>query len=58
MTKEQIAEIIKNMPPDMRGDDFIVELVNRAVAIAIEPVQARVKALETENSWLESHHKW
>lgn len=55
MTKEDIAKIIEEMPQGMDADEFLVELVNRAVKIAVEPVFARVKLLERENAWLESH---
>jgi hypothetical protein len=33
MTKEEIAELIDKMPQDMDVNDFIHELVNRALAM-------------------------
>ena len=33
MTKEEIAELIDKMPQDMDVNDFIHELVNRALAV-------------------------
>jgi hypothetical protein len=34
MTKEEIAELIDKMPQDMDVNDFIHELVNRALAVS------------------------
>lgn len=36
MTKEEISEIIDQMPQDMDVNDFIHELVNRALAVERE----------------------
>jgi hypothetical protein len=36
MTKEEIAELIDQMPQDMDVNDFIHELVNRALAVERE----------------------
>jgi hypothetical protein len=36
MTKEEIAELIEQMPQDMDVNDFIHELVNRALAVERE----------------------
>jgi hypothetical protein len=58
MTKEEIAAIIETIPQGMDADDFIMALVNKAVDIEVQPLKARVKALERENAWLESHHNW
>jgi hypothetical protein len=33
MTKEEIAELIDKMPQEMDVNDFIHELVNRALAV-------------------------
>ena len=33
MTKEEIAELIDKMPQGMNADDYIYELVNRALAV-------------------------
>ena len=33
MTKEEIAELIDKMPQGMDADDYIYELVNRALAV-------------------------
>jgi hypothetical protein len=33
MTKEEIAELIDKMPQDMDVNDFIHELVNRALSV-------------------------
>lgn len=58
MTKEEIAAIIETIPQGMDANDFIVTLVNKAIDIEVEPLKARVKLLERENAWLESHHDW
>ena len=36
MTKEEIAELIEQMPQDMDANDYIHELVNRAVEVERE----------------------
>jgi hypothetical protein len=33
MTKEEIAKLIDKMPQGMNADDYIYELVNRALAV-------------------------
>jgi hypothetical protein len=58
MTREEIAAIIETIPQGMDANDFIVALVNKAIKIEVEPLKARVKLLERENAWLESHHTW
>ena len=58
MTREEIAAIIETIPQGMDANDFIVTLVNKAIKIEVEPLKARVRLLERENAWLESHHTW
>jgi hypothetical protein len=58
MTREEIAAIIETIPQGMDANDFIVALVNKAIKIEVEPLKARVRLLERENAWLESHHTW
>lgn len=55
MTKEELAAIIEKMPQGMDADDYILELVNRAVAVEVKGYKARISLLERENAWLESH---
>jgi hypothetical protein len=58
MTKEELAAIIERMPQGMLADDYILELVNRAVAVEVKSLKERVRVLERENAWLESVHTW
>ena len=58
MTKEELAAIVERMPQGMLADDYILELVNRAVAVEVKAVNERVCILERENAWLESVHNW
>ena len=58
MTKEQLAAIVERMPQGMDADDYILELVNRAVAVEVKALKERVRTLERENEWLESVHNW
>jgi hypothetical protein len=58
MTKEELAAIVERMPQGMLADDYILELVNRAVAVEVKAVNERVRILERENAWLESVHTW
>ena len=58
MTKEQLAAIVERMPQGMLADDYILELVNRAVAVEVKALKERVRVLERENAWLESVHTW
>jgi hypothetical protein len=45
MTKEEIAELIEQMPQDMDVNDFIHELVNRALAVEREAVLITINEL-------------
>ena len=36
MTKDEVAQIVHGMPEGMHIDDYLVELVNRAVAVERE----------------------
>lgn len=57
MTKEEIAEIVHGMPQGMTADDYLVELVSRAVT----PLEQRIKLLRDEVAWAENgytKHKW
>jgi hypothetical protein len=58
MTRDELAAIIEKMPQGMLADDYILELVNRAVAVEVKAVDERVRILERENAWLESVHNW
>ena len=58
MTKEKLAAIVERMPQGMQADDYILELVNRAVAVEVKSLKERVRVLERENAWLESVHTW
>lgn len=58
MTKDQLAAIVERMPQGMHADDYILELVNRAVAVEVKALKERVRTLERENAWLESVHTW
>ena len=58
MTREQLAAIVERMPQGMLADDYILELVNRAVAVEVKALKERVRVLERENAWLESVHTW
>ena len=58
MTKDELAAIVERMPQGMQADDYILELVNRAVAVEVKALKERVRVLERENAWLESVHTW
>ena len=58
MTKDELAAIVEKMPQGMDADDYILELVNRAVAVEVKALKERVRVLERENAWLESVHTW
>ncbi len=58
MTKDELAAIVERMPQGMQADDYILELVNRAVAVEVKALKERVRTLERENEWLESVHNW
>ena len=58
MTRDELAAIVEKMPQGMLADDYILELVNRAVAVEVKAVHERVRILERENEWLESIHNW
>jgi hypothetical protein len=45
MTKEEIAELIDKMPQDMDVNDFIHELVNRALAVERKEVLITINEL-------------
>lgn len=40
MTKDEVAQIVQEMPDGMDVDDYLVELVNRAIAIEREACAA------------------
>jgi hypothetical protein len=58
MDKTTLAAIVEKMPQGMDVDDYLLELVNRAVAVEVKPWKERVRTLERENEWLESVHNW
>lgn len=58
MTKDELAAIVQKMPQGMLADDYILELVNRAVVVEVKVLHERVRTLERENEWLESVHNW
>ena len=58
MTKDELGAIVERMPQGMQADDYILELVNRAVAVEVKALKERVRTLERENEWLESVHNW
>ena len=58
MTKDELGAIVERMPQGMLADDYILELVNRAVAVEVKALKERVRVLERENAWLESVHTW
>jgi hypothetical protein len=58
MDKTALAKIVEQMPQGMDVDDYLLELVNRAVAVEVKPWKERVRTLERENEWLESVHNW
>ena len=58
MTKDELGAIVERMPQGMQADDYILELVNRAVAVEVKALKERVRVLERENAWLESVHTW
>ena len=58
MTKDELGAIVEKMPQGMGADDYILELVNRAVEVEVKALKERVRVLERENAWLESVHTW
>ena len=58
MTRDELAAIVEKMPQGMLADDYILELVNRAVVVEVKVLHERVRTLERENEWLESVHNW
>lgn len=58
MDKPTLSKIVEQMPQGMDVDDYLLELVNRAVAVEVKPWKERVRLLERENAWLESVHAW
>lgn len=44
MTKDEVAQIVQEMPDGMDVDDYLVELVNRAIAIEREACAKVVEA--------------
>ena len=64
MTNHEIADLIEGMPQGMTADDFIVELVNRALAAQaqefnkrISDLQNKVNLLIEEVNWIEQGYK-
>lgn len=64
MTNHEIADLIEGMPQGMTADDFIVELVNRALAAQakefnkrIAELQGRVNLLIEEVNWIDQGYK-
>ena len=64
MTNHEIADLIEGMPQGMTADDFIVELVNRALAAQtkefnkrIFDLQNKVSLLIEEVNWIEQGYK-
>ena len=58
MTRDELAAIVEKMPQGMLADDYILELVDRAVVVEVKVLHERVRTLERENEWLESVHNW
>ena len=58
MDKTTLTAIVEKMPQGMDVDDYLLELVNRAVAVEVKPWKERVITLDRENEWLESVHNW
>lgn len=64
MTNHEIADLIEKMPQGMTADDFIVELVNRALTAQakdfnkrIAELQARISLLIEEVNWIDQGYK-
>lgn len=64
MTNNEIADLIEKMPQGMTADDFIIELVNRALSVQakdfnkrIAELQARISLLVEEVNWVDQGYK-
>lgn len=64
MTNNELADLIEQMPQGLTADDFIVELVNRALLVQardfnkrIAELQARISLLTEEVDWVEQGYK-
>jgi hypothetical protein len=64
MTNNEIADLIEKMPQGMTADDFIIELVNRALSVQardfntrIAELQARISLLVEEVNWIDQGYK-
>jgi hypothetical protein len=64
VTNNELADLIEKMPQGMTADDFIVELVNRALSVQakdfnkrIADLQARISLLTEEVNWVERGYK-
>lgn len=64
MTNNEIADLIEKMPQGMTADDFIIELVNRALSVQakdfnkrIAELQARISLLTEEVNWVEQGYR-
>lgn len=64
MTNNELADLIEKMPQGMTADDFIVELVSRALSVQakdfnkqIADLQARISLLTEEVNWVEQGYK-
>ena len=64
MTNNEIADLIEKMPQGMTADDFIVELVNRALSVQakdfnkrIAELQARISLLIEEVNWVDQGYR-
>jgi hypothetical protein len=64
VTNNEIADLIEKMPQGMTADDFIIELVNRALSVQakdfnkrIAELQARISLLVEEVNWVDQGYK-
>lgn len=64
MTNNEIADLIEQMPQGMTADDFIIELVNRALSVQakdfnkrIAELQARISLLIEEVNWVDQGYR-
>jgi hypothetical protein len=64
MTNNEIADLIEQMPQGMTADDFIIELVNRALSVQakdfnkrISELQARISLLIEEVNWVDQGYR-
>jgi hypothetical protein len=64
VTNNEIADLIEQMPQGMTADDFIIELVNRALSVQakdfnkrIAELQARISLLIEEVNWVDQGYR-